>query len=141
MKVQTARDCYQESTAKASDIVRQLALAGIAVVWIFKVGTGIYIFPSSLLSALEWFCITLGLDLAQYVVKAATWGIFQRMKERQLQAAGIDPEGESPSATFDAPIWFNWAPIYLFWGKCSALVVGGVFLYMHLRVVMVGSVG
>ena len=36
MKLKDAREFYYFNSGKTSDLVRQLGLAGIAVVWIFK---------------------------------------------------------------------------------------------------------
>jgi sugar/nucleoside kinase (ribokinase family) len=39
MKLSEVRDAYETLSGKASEIARQLSLAGIAVIWIFKSGT------------------------------------------------------------------------------------------------------
>lgn len=79
MRLNEAREFYYFHTGKTSEIVRQLALAGIAVIWIFKVGqTQI---PPELLLPLYLIAATLVLDFFQYFVAATIWGVFSRHKE------------------------------------------------------------
>jgi hypothetical protein len=40
MKLGDARAAYEALSGKASDIVRQLSLAGVGLIWLFKTGTG-----------------------------------------------------------------------------------------------------
>lgn len=39
MDLQYVRDSYEQLSAKASEIIRQLSLAGVAIIWVFKSGT------------------------------------------------------------------------------------------------------
>ena len=101
MTLSDARDGYYVHSGKASDIARQLAFAGIAIIWIFKKDVnGMPTIGSSFIPATKWFIVTLGADLLQYVCAATAWGLFARWKERQ---PGVDAETE-----FDAPSWLNW---------------------------------
>ena len=69
MKIHEIRDAYYEASGTVSDISRQLAFAGIAVIWVLKVGDGSggIPFSSELVIPLYCFVSALGLDLLQYV--------------------------------------------------------------------------
>ncbi|GAA3085947.1 hypothetical protein GCM10020000_85610 [Streptomyces olivoverticillatus] len=65
-------------------MVRQLALAGIAVVWLLAGGlqtSGINL-TTRLLFAGFALALSLFLDLTQYVVKAIVWGLWARKGEK-----------------------------------------------------------
>lgn len=138
MRTKDARDCYYDSTDQTSKIVRQLALAGIAVVWLFRTGAAAdFAFAPVLFFALLSFGLTLTLDLLQYVAKSLIWGVFHYRKEQSLKGQEIDPNG-GPSAEFDVPEWFNVVPLIFFWGKVGTLLGAGYFLASHLSTVIVG---
>lgn len=179
MKVQDALDCYYESSGKVSELTRQLALAGIAVVWIFRVGTDhAPKFPKELLYALLFFVLTLAVDLLQYLYKTLLWGRYHYVKEKQQQAArehaaksparykksappaashdlnaaprklyqrhqddhsidGATTTSEAASGNkieieFEAPEWFNWTTLILFYLKCATLAAGAWYLGHYL---------
>ena len=83
MKLSAARDCYYSHTGNASAAARQIAFAGIAVVWVFNQPQSnklIYL-PDELITVLLLLCITLAFDLLQYTFSSAVWGIYSRFKE------------------------------------------------------------
>ncbi len=70
----TAQDAHERShsnSSKASEIARHLALAGIAVVWVNRPQSGAL--PETLVLPLALLCITMLLDLGQYVFLYAFW--------------------------------------------------------------------
>jgi len=79
MKIKEIKAEYYEASGKVSDLVRQLDFAGIAVIWIFKIGkdeaAGIH-FSKALLWPLALLVLSLACDLLQYVYKSAFFGIF-----------------------------------------------------------------
>lgn len=124
MKLKDARDLYYFYSGKTSDLVRQLGLAGIAVVWIFKRDVqGVPKIPNELLFPLGLIVIGLALDLLQYAIATSIWGIFQRSKEKT---------GVAEDADFRAPRQFNWPSLTFFVLKVVAIVVAYVFLLRHL---------
>jgi len=74
MKLITVRANFEYFSGKASDLARQLALAGIAIVWIFKVEskTGL-VLPKIYHLPLGLFCTGLFADLLQYVYATVIW--------------------------------------------------------------------
>jgi hypothetical protein len=113
MNLEKAQEAYDYFTVKASDLVRQLGFAGIALIWIFK-GTinGREVVPPDLVPAAKWIAVALSLDLLHYVFGALIWGAYHRFKERQAT-----PKGE----TFEAPRMINWPTLACFWGKIVAV--------------------
>jgi hypothetical protein len=117
-----AREIYSKASGTLSDVTRKLGLAGVAIVWIFKVGesnaAGVE-FRREFFLPLVLFILALGLDLLQYTYKSAAWAIFHRLKEREK------------SDDFEAPDAINWPTLGFFWGKVGLTVIGyGALLYI-----------
>lgn len=124
MILKDARDNYYFHTGKVSDIVRQLALGAIAIVWIFRTGAGVpFSIPYELLMPLKLVVAGLGLDLLQYVSGALFWGALQWRKERA---------GFAESDDFKAPVWINWPALVCFWAKAglTAMAYWQLLLYL-----------
>jgi hypothetical protein len=115
MKLEDARSAYEALSGKASDIVRQLSLAAVALVWVFKTGTGTsFVLEPRLRKGIAFVFAALFLDLLQYLVGTATWHIYFRHKERTQTGA----EDE-----FRAPSRINWPTWTLFWMKAAAMLI------------------
>lgn len=130
MTLQAYRDAYYEYSGKASDIARQLGFAGIAVIWLFKTNgaeDGYYTLDSDLFRAGFLIVVALSLDLLQYVVSAAIWGIFTRH---------IEKRGGKTTRMGQAPIYLNWPGLFFFWTKLAAVLVAYAvllrFLWCHV---------
>jgi hypothetical protein len=124
MKLEDAREYYARHSTKASDVGRQLALAGLAVVWIFKTDKdGVLAVPHELVLPALLMMVGLAADLLQYLSGATVWGIYNRHKERT---------GTSPDVEFTAPRQLNWPIILFFWMKHAAIVAGYVVLLKFL---------
>lgn len=115
------REDYYEASGQVSSITRQLAFAGIAILWLFKAENGLSIeLPNELFFAAKLFVIVLGLDLFQYVYKTFVWGVFQFHHEKK------NPDLD---ANLDAPSYFNWPTLGFFilkvtiviWAYCQLL--------------------
>ena len=119
------REVYEGLSGKASDILRQLCFAGIALIWLFKAGTNAsLILNPQLLRAALFIFIALSLDLLQYLIGTAMWHFFFRWKERA---------NTSPDEVFEAPIWMNWPTWTLFWLKAASMAIAfGVFILPFL---------
>lgn len=120
MNVEDARKHYYDHSGSASASARQLAFAGIAVVWILATEHGIVEQPELRFPLLA-FVFALAFDLLQYYVAALLWGGFARYKERrgELEFSG-------------APDWINWPGVVAFWGKGVLVAVGYVVLIFML---------
>ena len=119
MKLKDARDNYYFFSGKTSDLVRQLGLGGIAIVWIFKqTVSGAPKIPDELVWPLTCIVAALVIDFLQYAIATVLWGNLQWRKER----SGVG------DADFDASSAINWPTILCFSGKTIAIIVA----YCHL---------
>lgn len=126
---------YTDVSTKASDVARQLAFAGIAVVWVLRgtetqlVGAAQpqqWFLPALLLPPLLGFCLALALDLFQYIVSTVIWGQFQWREERKLE----DPKNENPPT--DAPSWYKLPALLIFVLKLLSVTTAYFFLGQYI---------
>jgi hypothetical protein len=133
MKLSKYRNDYYGFSAKASDVCRTLAFAGIAICWIFKSGQGTPRLPTDLLPPVALFAIGLALDLLHYVVATAIWGTFSRIHEKRQQNLERDPP-------VTAPKQLNWPTLCFFWLKIAAVCAGyGLLIDFLIKKWIVGS--
>jgi hypothetical protein len=124
MKLNEARDFYYFYSGKTSDIIRQLALAGIALIWLYKVDQGGQAkIPIELQKPVILIISTLILDLLQYVVATGVWGIYLRGKEKT---------GIGTDCDFSAPSSINYATIFLFWAKVACIILAYILLFQKI---------
>lgn len=126
MKLGDALENYNYYSGKLSDIVRQLAFAGIAVVWVFKADK-LNTIPPELIRPTLLIVVALALDLMQYFYASIAWSCFHRYMENRARntMAAADEE-------FLAPRAINWASIAFFYLKTICLGAGYWFLYRYL---------
>lgn len=116
---------YYELSGKASDVARQLAFAGIAIIWVFHQGSGGTVaMPIALIGPAALFIGGLACDLLQYVSGTLIWGAFHRVQEQRLGAGSKKP--------LTAPAYFNWPGLFFFWSKLALILVGYLLLLHHL---------
>ncbi|MBU8920576.1 MAG: hypothetical protein KOO63_01835 [Bacteroidales bacterium] len=125
MKLENALESYYYNTGKVSEAVRSLALAGIGIIWVFRVpeSKGFEVVGDLYLPA-ALFAISLALDLLHYVAGTVIWGTYHRYKETR---SNVDKETE-----FLAPLWLNWPTNVLFWAKTIVIVPGFYVLIKFL---------
>ncbi len=76
---------YEYFTGKASEINRNIALGGIAIIWIFRTSdTNKLMIPEALIPPLICLVMALAIDLLQYISGGLIWFIFFKYKESQL---------------------------------------------------------
>lgn len=126
MNIDDAREQYYIHSGLASNSARQLAFAGIAVIWILATqNTTIPLENEVWRVPLILFVLALAFDLVQYYWLAGFWGAFSWLKER----AGV--------SKFDgAPEWGNWLGILCFWLKGLFVACGYVYLLLLLGPVL-----
>ena len=128
MKLSEFRKRSHEYTSKASEITRQLVLAGIAIIWLFK---------EKDTNALDSFAIlplivlgfALLFDLVQYIVGGQLWISFFREKEREAKP-GEDPDIKAPAKLSKVLYNLYWTKIGLT-GIAYVLII--IFLIKHLN--------
>ena len=128
MKLSAARDCYYSHSGNASAAARQIAFAGIAVVWVFNrpLASRTINLPDELVGVLLSLCIALAFDLLQYTFSTATWGFWSRRKEKQFKHKFHDDPSVEP------PAFLNWPGIIMFWSKLVVLLWAYAQLGMYL---------
>lgn len=128
MKLSKAQDAYRDNSGTASTIARQIAFAGIGVVWVFNLPTSHaqIAIPQELRFVVLLLVVCLALDLLQYVFASFIWGIFARILECRPQSRPVDdPE-------MDAPPYLNWPALVFFWGKLAALITAYIILAIFI---------
>lgn len=128
MKLAVVRDTYYSHTSKAGDVGRQLAFAGIAVVWILHGRSDAWVFPPSLLWTLASFGVYLVADFLQYAIASAVWGLYGWRKERGFDKAGLEPSQQE----FKAPDQINIPALVMFCLKSAVLLIGGILLLVYV---------
>lgn len=125
MKLSDAKQAYEELSGKASDLVRQLGFAGIALIWLFRSGDDKSpLLEAPLLHAAFFVFLALSFDFLQYLTGATTWYLYFRHKEKQ----NTGPEDE-----FQAPVRINWPTWAMFGAKCVCVLVSyGAYLVPFL---------
>jgi hypothetical protein len=99
-----------EASDKASEINRNLAFAGIAIIWLFKIDSdgGRQIVPPELFLPGLLLVIGLAFDLLQYVIKSELWYRLARKHEKA---------GKTEFHVFP---WVNYPGDTLYWLKIIA---------------------
>jgi hypothetical protein len=85
-------DLISYFSSNASSINRNLALAGIAIIWIFKKPENTSIIPGLLNFPLWCLAISLGIDLVQYLIGSFAWKFFYEYKYYLWKKNGFKPE-------------------------------------------------
>jgi hypothetical protein len=125
MKLQELKDAYYGYSGKLSDVCRQLNFAGIAIVWIFRIGQSNADIPFNpcLLGSLKLFIFSLGFDLLHYIYSTIAWGMLHRIREKHT---------EGKESVKDAPRSINWPTNAFFWAKVVTVVWGYAILVIYL---------
>jgi hypothetical protein len=128
IKLKDLRTEFYAYTAKTSEIFRQLSLAGIAIVWIFKkegntAGEYIRALPNELLLTVALFLIAMALDFVHAFIPSLILGI----KTEREDLKGTDDERE-----LNFP--FSWTlPTWIFYiSKVGVMVAGYWVLVRYL---------
>jgi hypothetical protein len=117
---------YEEASSKVSDLTRQMALAGIAIIWIFRQpDTSEKIICKELLTPLIFFISTLSFDILQYIYKTIAWAIFFRIKEKKTKKQDPDPPMQA-RPIMNLPTWI------LFFLKVICLLIGYILIFNYL---------
>lgn len=104
MKLSEYKQDYYIFTGKLSDINRQIAFAGIALIWIFRKidGSEISISNELILPSIL-FAFALGFDILQYIYQSITWSIFYNYHYKKIG----DEETDIPTPKkLNYPSWF-----------------------------------
>lgn len=82
MRLEEIRKSYEDLSRTFSNIVRTLAISGIAISWLFISKEGIFANPIALVLSMVCFILTLFADLIQNYQLSITWyNYYTMMKE------------------------------------------------------------
>jgi hypothetical protein len=120
-----------EATGRVSELVRNLALGAIAVVWIFKnPDKEVMLLPSKLLSWALFFAVSgLAVDLCHYVFRAITLTKFFRLKEKEFDDGNLTEEQAQDIHTPDYII--KWSDRF-WWVKISLVIIAYTLISVFL---------
>ena len=124
MKLSEIRTAYEDLSGKLSDISRQLCFAGFAVIWIYNKSENNISVPQELYLPTLLLCISLFLDVMQYLVSSLSWYIFY-LKNRNENSNDDDTPVKEPEK-------LNFVPWILFGMKIFALIIGYIYIGVFL---------
>lgn len=127
------RKTYYEASKRANEVGRQLALAAIGAIWLFKTSstTGItFELPKDLLRPTFLIVLSLGIDLLLLLWITVLWGTVSRYLERRA-------DGDDSKEFEGLPPIVNWIAIVLMVAKFACLIGGYalllIFLYSRVK--------
>jgi hypothetical protein len=124
VKVDASWDEYRARTARLSDVSRQLAFAGIALLWLFSNGAeapkGVVHLPGRLHAPALALIVALILDLLHPIYSIIGVRHYTRKAEKDRKAE------------FDLPGWFPLPAELLFAAKVVAVGVAYVWLFVSV---------
>ena len=125
MNLREAKSAYEELSAKASDVIRQLSLAGIALIWIFRTNADqTPTLHQDLLRGALFITVALACDLLQYLIGTLIWFRYFRYREKR---------GTPEEEDFAAPTMLNWPGWFLFTVKSVMMILAyGLYLIPFL---------
>lgn len=121
LKLSEIRSAYERSSARLGEINRQLCFAGFAVVWIFNRSSSGLSVPWELYLPLALWCISLSLDVLQYLVKTVVWWLVYVANKGKAKANG----GED-KVQINESEWLNLLTWLLFFAKIVCMAAGYV---------------
>lgn len=125
-KLSDYKTVYEEASSKVSDLTRQMALAGIAIIWIFRQpDLNGKIICSELVPPLIFFVASLSLDILQYIYKTIAWWIFFRINELKKKRKDIDPPIQA-NPVMNLPTWS------FFFLKVVCLIIAYILIFIFL---------
>lgn len=119
-----------EITAKTSEITRNLSLAGIGIIWIFRTPViDVKLLDQNLKNSLILIVTSLIIDLFQYIFMSISIKIFHRVNEVKLLNSRLT---ESDANNLLYPTFLENLTWVFFIGKIIAMVLGYYYIYTYL---------
>lgn len=126
LKLSEIRKGYEDASATLSEFNRQLCFAGFAIIWIFNGSVNSFEIPKELFIPGFLLCVSLILDVLQYVWTTCIWYRFY-LRQRKLHTSC-----DEDTASVQEPESYNVVSWGLFGLKIltmiSAYVLIGLFL-------------
>ncbi len=125
MKLSGIRKAYEELSGKLSDIVRQLAFAGIGIIWIVRLNkpdSSVSISPELSLP-LILLVVTLFFDTLQYLISTIIWHSFYH---KSYKKNPNEDREVNENESWNIPCWI------IFYIKVVILMAAYIFLFIYL---------
>lgn len=124
MELEKYKEVYEKHSGTLSNINRQIAFAGIAIIWIFKKTNGVEVSISSeLLWAAIFIIAALFLDMIHYLYLTIVWSAFYNKKEKE----GIGQKEDVESST-----GWNLASWIFFYSKVGCVFIACSIILFYL---------
>lgn len=124
MKLEEYKNDSYEFSKSASELVRQFAFAGIAIILIFKIEKPIdHLLPTELFKPLLFLVFTLCLDLFQYLIPSLIWTIFYWYHEKK---------GKKSNTEIKANRWYSIPGWLCYIGKFILLIIAYIFITRYI---------
>ena len=126
------KETYRRLSGKCSDACRNLAFAGIALTWVFKIeAQPVPKIPDRLILPCGLLVLTLFFDLMQYFVGSIAWGLFYRYREKKLyKDSNSKPINEE--INIDAPKWLPWFQLSFYYLKVATVLLAYLFIFIYI---------
>lgn len=113
MELKEYKNTSYKYTEKASEIARQMMLAGIGIIWIIRTdNSGLSLSDSELKWPLAIMAITLLVDFSQYLLGGAIWIRFYRNHESKGVEGTADVKNDKPWRS-EVLYWFYYIKFLL----------------------------
>ena len=126
IKLSEAKDAFYDASGTLSENTRKLCFAGIAIIWIFKVGdknAGGITFSAELLFPLAAFVCSLIVDVLQYFYKSTIWWAYYAINHARGKK---DEDDVNPSGLI------NFFTGVFFYAKVACCGCGYYLLIVHI---------
>lgn len=124
MKLSEIRSAYEAYSGKLSSVNRQLAFAGIAVIWLFRISDhGKITIPEGMIIPIFLFVVSFFFDILQLLSQSLIWYSYYWYKRKK---------GTKEDDEMNEPEWPNIIPWSLLILKVIALIIAYWFLGLYL---------
>jgi len=128
------QDEFNYFSGQASTISRQIALGGLAIIWIFNERKESVSLPHELTFPLLLILASLAADLLQYLYGSIVWGVIHDRHERKRAS---ENSTIYVSRLFDTPTWLLFVAKFL----CLIIAYAQLFIFINQRITEDASAG
>jgi hypothetical protein len=135
MKLEKVRDESNYYSQKASESIQYIALAGIAIIWLFKITSGVNIqFSLFLFWALIAFILCIIAGIIQYSFLAYIWSLHydtEYQKQKNINRENLDDRNVPIPSISSLYAWI------LFSFKLLFLTVGYILIFIYISKILI----
>jgi hypothetical protein len=133
MNIEKAWEHHRFHSTRFSDVMRQGALASVAVIWALQVPQGNTVsMPRNLVGSAFLLILGLVVDALQYGIASKSWQTFCEGTENELGEQFPDDIAAQKAADFRAGPDVNLLAFTLYWAKTALMACGVLVLLFEL---------